>query len=87
MGHWPHGFGMLFWWVGIAAGFVVIFWLFAHFARAPGRDGSAEALLRRSFVTGERAIDGVVFNVASGRAVRAAGICWVGEALALNRVR
>jgi putative membrane protein len=53
MGYWPHGFGMLFWWVGIAAGFVVIFWLFAHFARAPGRDGSAEALLRRSFAAGE----------------------------------
>ncbi len=53
MGYWPHGFGMLFWWAGIAAGASVIFWFFARFTRAPAQDESAEELLRRSFVAGE----------------------------------
>ncbi|MCH7682760.1 MAG: SHOCT domain-containing protein [Gemmatimonadetes bacterium] len=53
MGYWTHDFGMLYWWAGIAAASLVIFWFFARFTPVPAQDESAEELLRRSFAAGE----------------------------------
>ena len=33
MGYWPDGLRTPFWWVGLAAGAVVIFWFVAHSIR------------------------------------------------------
>ncbi len=33
MGHWLDGFRTPFWWVGLAAGAVVIFWFVVHSIR------------------------------------------------------
>lgn len=33
MGYWPDGFRTPFWWVGLAAGAVAIFWFVVHSIR------------------------------------------------------
>jgi len=53
MAYWPHGFGMLFWLVGLAGFATVAYWFVGYADREPPQPVDAEHLLRQSFAAGE----------------------------------